>query len=306
MMASSLMEEVFQTTPYPWQLDVITHLLCMSIPECGIFSAPVLLVCPTGGGKSSVCDVYSVMNGGVSLTITPLLALGADQDQKITLKAKQTAGTVVSVHLDELRSKSDQQALVTMIKALPDNSHTTVLLFTSPQAILNKLFLWLELIDWLIAHGRLLMVCVDKVHLFIHFGVTFWDKFKALTPVLFSKLKVCGSNTQSTIPILFMMVTCTKSIVKTVEKIVGIMFDIHSNVFWPLPDKMQHCQVLLNVQYLTQALHVFKKRTQGLLKHSSSEKYILYSNTWATVDQWIDANGFKANLLRIVGTLLCK
>jgi superfamily II DNA helicase RecQ len=69
----------------------------MPIQDSGIFPAPVLLVCPMGGGKLSVWDVYSVMNGGVSLTITPLLALGVDQDEKISLKAKQIAGTVVSV-----------------------------------------------------------------------------------------------------------------------------------------------------------------------------------------------------------------
>ena len=110
-----------------------------------------------------------------------------------------------------------------------------------------------------------------------------------------------------------MTATCTRSIVDTVEKIVGYIFNKDLNVFWPQPDEMQHRQVLLDVQYLTQALHVFKKRTHGLFKHSSSEKYILYSNTRATVDhvspklcKWIDANGFKANLLRIVGTLLCE
>jgi superfamily II DNA helicase RecQ len=310
-MVSLFMEDVFATTPYPWQLNVITHLLTMNIPGSGIDSGPVLLVRPTGGGKSSVRDVYSVINGGISLTITPLLALGADQDEKITSKAKQTSGTVASVHLDELRSKSDQQELVDMIKALPEDSHTTVLLFSSPQAILNKSFLWLELIDWLIANGRLSMVCVDEVHLFVHFGMTFREEFKALTPALFSKLKVRCCNTRSTIPILFMTATCTKSIVETVERIVGFMFDKDSNVFWPQPDEMQHRQVLLDVQYSTQALHVFKKRTRNLLKHSSLEKYILYSNTRATVDrvspklcEWIDANGFKSDLLKIVGTLL--
>jgi hypothetical protein len=305
------MEEVFGTTPYPWQLDVITHLLSMVVPGSGIPPAPLLLVRPTGGGKSSVRDVFSVMNAGISLTITPLLALGADQDEKITLKAKQSSGTVASVHLDELRSKSDQQDLVDMIKALPEDSHTTVLLFSSPQAILNKSFLWLELIDWLIVNERLSMLCVDEVHLFVHFGMTFRAEFKSLTPVLFSKLRVRGSNTRSSIPILFMTATCTKSIVDTVEKIVGFMFDKDSNIFWPRPDEMQHRQVLLDVQYSTQALHVFKKRTQSLLKHSSAEKYIVYSNNRATVDrvsnklcEWIDAHGFKADLLKIVGTLL--
>ena len=98
-----------------------------------------------------------------------------------------------------------------------------------------------------------------------------------------------------------MTATCsTKSIVDTVEKIVGFMFDKDSNVFfWPRPDEIQHHQVLLDVQYSTQVIHVFKKRTQTLLKHSTLEKYILYSNTRATVDhvlpkpcKWIDANGF--------------
>jgi superfamily II DNA helicase RecQ len=204
---------VFGTTPIPWQLDVITHLLIMVIPGSGVPSALVLLVRPAGGGKSSVRGVYSVINGGISLTITQLLALGADQDK------------VALVHLNELRTKSDQQGLVNMIKALPDDSHTTVLLFSSPQAILNKWFLWLELIDWLIAPGRLSMVCIDEVHLFVHFGMTFRDEFKALTPVLFPKLKVCGSNTRSSMPILFMTVTCTKRIVDTVEKIVGFIFE---------------------------------------------------------------------------------
>jgi superfamily II DNA helicase RecQ len=153
------MKEVVSTTPYPWQLDVLTHLLCMPIPDSGIFAAPVLLVLPTGGSKSSIHDVYSVMNSGVSLTITLLLALGADQDENISTRAKQTTGTVVSVHLDELRTPVDQAALVTMTKALPDDSHTLVLLFSSPQAILNKSFLWIDVINWLIAVTNLNSVC---------------------------------------------------------------------------------------------------------------------------------------------------
>jgi hypothetical protein len=56
------------------------------------------------------------MNGGVSLTITPLLALGADQDEKISLKAMpSSAETVVSVQLDKLSwSQAEQEALVKM------------------------------------------------------------------------------------------------------------------------------------------------------------------------------------------------
>ena len=95
----------------------------MGIPDSKIDPAPVLLVRPTGGGKSSVRDVYSIMNGGFSLTITPLLSLGADQESKITLKARQTTGNIISVHLDEIRSSADQNTLVTMLKAIPPGGH---------------------------------------------------------------------------------------------------------------------------------------------------------------------------------------
>jgi superfamily II DNA helicase RecQ len=117
-MAVWFMEEVFETTPYLWQQQVVAHLCCMPIPDSGVQLAPVLLVRPTGGGKSSVRDVYSVINGEFSLTITPLLSLGADQEEKITQRAKQTHGTVISVHLDEIRSLHDQQQLILELKAL--------------------------------------------------------------------------------------------------------------------------------------------------------------------------------------------
>ena len=88
----------------------------MRIPDSGTNPAPVLLVHPTGGGKSSIHDVYSVIEGSFSLTITPLLSLGADQDEKLTLRAKQTAGKVVSVHLDEIHLLANQQGLVDALK----------------------------------------------------------------------------------------------------------------------------------------------------------------------------------------------
>jgi hypothetical protein len=78
------------------------------------------------------------MNGGVSLTISPMLVVGANQDKKISMKEKQSAGTIISVHLDGIWPMADQQVLVTKLKLLPADSHTTGLLCLSPQAILNK------------------------------------------------------------------------------------------------------------------------------------------------------------------------
>jgi superfamily II DNA helicase RecQ len=207
-LAVTYMEKVFGITPYPWQVEVITHLLMMSIDGSGVPAAPVLLVRPTGGGKSSVRDVHGVINGGVSLTITPLLSLGADQEEKMAARATQTEGAVVPIHLDEVRSLADQVRIVAAIKQLSQDSHATVFLYSSPQAICNKKFLWKELLHWLIGRDRLSMVTVDEVHLFVHFGLTFRKEFMHLTAKLFKKLRVGSSNDYSKkfckVPILFM------------------------------------------------------------------------------------------------------
>jgi hypothetical protein len=310
-LASTIMVQVFGNKPYPWQQQVIAHLGCMRISDSGLHPAPVLLVRPTGGGKSSVRDVYSIMDGGFSLTITPLLSLGADQEEKLTSRAKQTTGRVVSVHLDEIRALSDQQELINELKLIPPDGHTTVVLFSSPQALLNKTFLWKPFLSWLIENDRLSMVCVDEVHLFVHFGLTFRTEFKQLTPILFDKLKVPGSSYRTTIPLLFMTGTCSKTIVTMIEKITGIGFDTDANVFWPPASEMKHRHVFFDVAYTIQALSLFKKKVGPLLKATTTDKFILYTNTRATVERitpkltsWIDLEGYKADVLKIMGTLL--
>jgi hypothetical protein len=62
----------------------------------------ILVVCPTGGGKSLLRDVCGITLGGVTLTIVPLLSLGADQTQKVNSRASLDCLTVVAFHLDEL------------------------------------------------------------------------------------------------------------------------------------------------------------------------------------------------------------
>jgi hypothetical protein len=44
----------------------------------------------------------------MSLTICPLLSLGADQEEKFNLKALDVTGPVVSIHLDKIRSLANQ------------------------------------------------------------------------------------------------------------------------------------------------------------------------------------------------------
>ena len=93
---------VFNVTPYTWQTEAILHMVMMNVPLGGVSCAPLLLVRPTGGGKSLVRDVYSIIRAGVCLTITPLLSLGADQVEKIKINSKNSSGSIGAIHLDEI------------------------------------------------------------------------------------------------------------------------------------------------------------------------------------------------------------
>ena len=104
---------------YKEQMDVLVKLAMMKFRESPSVPAPLLFVKATGGGKSLVRDIHSVMFRGVSLTIVPLLALGADQTSKVTTKSIQTFGDVLAVYLDEIHNLSDQQGLVKSILSLP-------------------------------------------------------------------------------------------------------------------------------------------------------------------------------------------
>jgi hypothetical protein len=92
--------------------------------------------------EASVRDVFSVMNGGVSLTITQLLSfLGAAQEAKIELKAKQTAGNIIYIHLNEICALLDQNAIISKIKALPADNTLWLSFSPLPMHLLTRSFL---------------------------------------------------------------------------------------------------------------------------------------------------------------------
>ena len=61
----------------------------------------LLLVERTGGGKSLTMQMVLTMIGGIALIIVPLLALTADQVEKIR-RANRSFGSVEAHHTDDL------------------------------------------------------------------------------------------------------------------------------------------------------------------------------------------------------------
>ena len=103
---------------YPAQLNVLEILTMMQFK----LSTPLLFVRPTGGGKSLVRDVYSVLFRGVSLTIVPVLSLGSDLAVNVWDKSSHsTCGCVISIHLEEITNESDVSSIIRSTLALPND-----------------------------------------------------------------------------------------------------------------------------------------------------------------------------------------
>jgi superfamily II DNA helicase RecQ len=93
-LASVAMLDVFGCSLHVWQQSILSHLYRMSTKHGD--PGPVLLCQPTGGGKSMVRNIFAVSSPGVTINITPLLSLSADQHSKFMQK-RQTP-QVFSLH----------------------------------------------------------------------------------------------------------------------------------------------------------------------------------------------------------------
>mmetsp|Transcript_10654 Transcript_10654/g.15037 ORF Transcript_10654/g.15037 Transcript_10654/m.15037 type:complete len:201 (-) Transcript_10654:50-652(-) len=161
---------------YPYQMEVLKRLAMMRFRTSSVPPSPVLLVSPTGGGKSLIRDVYSVLFRGVSLTIVPTLALGLDQKDKVWKRAHQTFGRVIPIHVDEILSMDVAKNLISMVKSLPSDTTKSIMFFASPQILTEKKH-WKKFFQTLISQNLLRLIVVDEIQLFVHYALSFRTKF---------------------------------------------------------------------------------------------------------------------------------
>ena len=157
---------------YPPQVLVLKRLAMMKFRDSPMKPSSLLFVHPTGGGKSLVRDVHSVLFRGMSLTIVPVLSLGADSSIKVRQKASQGCGRVVSVYLDEVQNANDAEQIIDSIESLSLDTQKTIMLFASPQALIDKPY-WKIFIHGLIKKTMLRFIVVDEIQLFVHYGLSF-------------------------------------------------------------------------------------------------------------------------------------
>jgi len=188
ILSQTVAKDVFGISPlYPAQLDVLAQLAMMQFKLSSCKPSPLLFVHQTGGGKSLVRDVYSVLFRGVSLTIVPVLFLGADLTVKVRDKVSQARGRVISIHLDEITDERDASSIVRSTLALLNDTKKTIMLFASPQTIIDKPY-WKRFIRLLVEKKLLRLVAVDEIQLFLHYSLSFRLQFTMLSTTLFKQM----------------------------------------------------------------------------------------------------------------------
>ena len=213
--------KTFAKTPYAWQTDVGSFIL-----GCHLLTSPLkcLLVHPTGGGKTLLFTSVAACIKGITLCITPLLSLGADQVQKITWKTSETDKSIIGFHLNEL-TDAQLLELKNYLSTLPSTTTKTIVLFSSPQCIVSDNGPAADLMSEIIVNNKIRFIVFDEIHLAVRYGKTFRKEFGQLKAKLFNRMPL-------QIPMLFMTATCTASIASSFESLIGIKFDVKD---WPTP-----------------------------------------------------------------------
>eukprot|EP00978_Attheya_sp_CCMP212_P033346 scaffold134081_cov81-Attheya_sp.AAC.1 len=321
-LASISMLDVFDKIPFPWQEDVIAHMNMMTAKHNGIPPAAILLVQPTGGGKSLVRDTFAVAHGGIHWSISPLLSLTADQESKLNASAIQDDGAVIAVHLDFYRTNAQRTAVLNSIRSLPPDTKTTIVIFSSPQALTNvKVFtdFFKSLTEFnQPSRHKLRSFTIDEVHLFTKFGMHFRSEFLQLKSIAFRRLKDQRTNSayRTHCPILVMTGTCTKSVINQFEEMSGITFSKPSNIFWPDAAGMQRRTSAIRLHVTTHVQRILNSEMKRLVKPYKSHikrryQYILFGNSRVALEQMhentkaeFDRMQYHGDLVLITGPML--
>ena len=234
----------------------------------------MLVIRPTGGGKSLIYQVAATMIKGITLFISPLLALASDQTRNLK---RRTAALpdVTCIHLDGM----PQEHINIIAQDISELRHPVtnllkgaVILFASPQFLTGQKgsSILASLIDE--STSALHMTVMDEVHIGSQFGNTFRGEFGLLKSRLYQKIPSCCRVN------LFMTGTCNKTIQTNFEKLFGVKIN---NMHWPDHHQMRHRSVSIELKYTIMIMKEIKNKCMPLLLAGctdSSKKIIIYSN----------------------------
>ena len=212
--ASSAMEKIYNRTPRSFQRLVISHLLKMMAFE--LQPEPVLMVQPTGSGKSTIPLTCAVVTGGVTFIIKNTLALASDQASKIPSLVNSSVKEIKAYQFDTFKAPDELQRLCDgILNHLSKYPTTSFICYSSPETLLNKITV--QFMKTLVERNKLNLFCIDEIHLFLEFGISFRHIFQSLKSKIIS-IFYNEDNNSMKIPILLMTATFDLQMFSIIQK----------------------------------------------------------------------------------------
>ena len=263
----------FGVSAYDWQAFVGSVLM-----EHHLLEKPCRFLCiqGTGSGKSVLYQTLSAHFKGVTIYISPLLTLGADQVNKLMQRTSVLDPDIIPIHLDAMITQDQMDHFLHLLGRL--DQHASVVVFISPQTITQRFPGFISsVIDWIS------FIVIDELHIFNSFGRSFRSEFCKLKEVLFTKVA-------DDVPMLFLTATCNSCISSSFERMIGVSI---THKEWPNALQIQNRRVSIFSAYSQRPIGRVEKGVSRVLQTEEliQDKCIVFSNVRKRVCEMQDRLG---------------
>ena len=232
----------------------------------------IVVVMPTGGGKSVCFQLPALMQTGVTLVISPLVALMENQVQELREKGLPAAA---------LHSELDKSARWQVMRSLSQNKLR--LLYLSPETLLSKP-VWESLCK---PHVKINALILDEAHCLTQWGDTFRPTYRRLGAVRESLL--AGKPEGSRMAIAAFTATADPATQQTLETVLRLRS----------PQIVRLNPYRSNLRLSVQTVWTPKGRKRALLKfvrQHGKQSGLIYARTrrgTESLTQWFAQQGYS-------------
>jgi len=231
------------------------------IIEAVLAQKDTIALLPTGGGKSVCFQIPALLQDGICLVISPLIALIQDQ-------VKQLKSRGIKAHL--IPSGSSQNDIITLFDNLKFGK--SKFLYISPERLQS------EFIKQKITELNINLIAIDEAHCISEWGHDFRPAYRKI-----SELKILFPTT----PFIALTATATQK----------VLDDISTNLELSTPVIFKKSFFRENLAYqiftiedkLSRLLQIFKKTKKPAIIYVNSRKKT------EEISNFLNANGFKSS-----------